>query len=497
MNSEASQAAATTTQGGSLPSACSTSEEDGPETLPASASESRPLDSSTVEPSTPKSNNPLSASHLKEKLHHVREKVRPDANGSSLQDRLFGKLLQQILPPEDLGHYADLPDERSSEMIEKPGFSLPLMTSNFRRFNSRIGVVFIFQHRLIRLLSWKAPTHTLSLLSVYTFVCLDPYLLAVLPVAGILLFLMVSAFLTRHPPLPSTPVPDPYSASGPALAPPPDVKPVGEFSKDFFRNLRDLQNSMDDFSRSYDALVALISPLTNFSDERLSSAVFLLLALLSAALFLAARLLPWRFLFLLSGWALILLGHPQIRSLAARTHTSHVKPLARSLQTHAKTWISADISLSTSPLVREVEIFELQRLNSAFEWESFVFSPSPYDPLCAPRIAGVRAAGTRFFEDVSSPAGWGWGEAKWRLDLNSAAWVEERMVTGVEVETDGERWVIDLPAAGEGSRASEGGLESVREEGSALGEVGAWRRRRWVRLVQRDVVGYVKKHRPA
>lgn len=47
------------------------------------------------------------------------------------------RLLQQIIPEEEI-HELDLPqDVRSSKFINRPSFSLPLMTNNFRRFNAR------------------------------------------------------------------------------------------------------------------------------------------------------------------------------------------------------------------------------------------------------------------------------------------------------------------------------------------------------------------------
>lgn len=47
------------------------------------------------------------------------------------------RLLQQVIPVEEIDG-TDMPlDERSSKYIRRPGFSLPLMTNNFRRFNAR------------------------------------------------------------------------------------------------------------------------------------------------------------------------------------------------------------------------------------------------------------------------------------------------------------------------------------------------------------------------
>ena len=121
-----------------------------------------------------------------------------------------------------------------------------------------------------------------------------------------------------------------------------------------------------------------------------------------------------------------------------------------------------------------------------------MFSPTPYDPLSPQRISGDRPKGTRFFEDVAAPKGWEWEDKKWILDLASREWVEERMVQGVEVEVEGERWVSDLAA----DSVDEGETKPIRklkigpgwEEGHGDAEMGEWRRRRWIRLVRRQVI---------
>ena len=47
------------------------------------------------------------------------------------------RLMQQVIPLEGADESEAPPDERSSKYIRRPGFSLPLMTNNFRRFNAR------------------------------------------------------------------------------------------------------------------------------------------------------------------------------------------------------------------------------------------------------------------------------------------------------------------------------------------------------------------------
>lgn len=378
---------------------------------------------------------------------------------ASFQERVFTRILQSVLPTED-------DDDRSLDpsppTTQRPAFSLTTMSQNFRRFNSRIGIVFLFQHQVLRLLSWKTPSHTLSAGLVYSFICLDPYLVFSLPPAISLLFLMVPSFITRHPPAPNTV----YTASGPAIAPAPEVRAVSEISKDFFSNLRDLQNTMDDFTTLHDYTIALIGPPTNFSDEKLSSAVFLALFFASIVMFVSAHLLPWRLIFLLMGWLGLALTHPMVQKTVLQIHEAQLKPHEKLAAEVADSWIHRDITLSTTPETREVEIFQLQRRTSSGEYEPWIFSPNPYEPLSPARISTERPKGARFFEDVRSPPGWEWCDGKWALDLSSVTWVAERCIVEVKVEEDGERWVYDYEC----------------------GERGDWRRRRWVRGVKRKYI---------
>ena len=47
------------------------------------------------------------------------------------------RLLQQVIPEDEVEELDLPPDVRSSKYINRPSFSLPLMTTNFRRFNAR------------------------------------------------------------------------------------------------------------------------------------------------------------------------------------------------------------------------------------------------------------------------------------------------------------------------------------------------------------------------
>ncbi|KAL4870297.1 hypothetical protein BDV12DRAFT_59866 [Aspergillus spectabilis] len=473
----------------------------------------------------------------------------PSRNGKSvssvrhsMQDRLLTKILQHVIPVEDVeDESVSVGAKPAPQDAKRPAFSLPVMGNNFRRFNARIGIVFHFQNQVERLFAWKQPSHTFSFLFVYSFICLDPHLLVVLPIATVLLFVMVPTFLARHPPPPSTStssIMPYYSYQGPALAPAKTIKPAPETSKDFFRNMRDLQNCMADFSDVHDSAVSALAPMTNFSNERLSSAVFLVCTILTAVLFLTAHLIPWRFILLFGGNAALLSKHPNIQeflhNIANDLGSDPPEPPSLPTPSYSMPILKylGDISLSSSPEEREVEIFEIQYRSLApyadQDWETFLFSPVPYDPLSPSRIAGDRPKGCRFFEDVNPPTGWAWKSKKWELDLDCREWVVERMITGVGFEVPGSisesgassdeigGWVWDLPSVsdargdedvasalgygsgvfGQGSgsgekkkgkrKGKERAYQDYEEKGNTGSNVmGEWRRRRWVRIVHR------------
>ncbi|KAK4557092.1 Peroxisome size and maintenance regulator [Recurvomyces mirabilis] len=458
------------------------------------------------------------AMKLKDKLDHSLPPETKDRLG--LQDRLFNGIMAQIIPPEELsenegGNTApdkdrgtapgkptqQKPDRRSRTYVDRPNFSIPQMSSNFRRFNSRIGPVFVLQNRLIHLLTWRQPTATLSLLAIHTLLCLNPHLLPLIPLVGLLFYILLPSFLARHP----TPANDPrvepgYGGAGIRGAEVSKSKPAPEMSKDFFRNMRDLQNSMEDFSRVHDGVNEFVVPWTDFSDEGTSSMIFVGCFGLGCLGVLGSEVVPWKFVMLGVGWVAVLAGQFRVQEwIGEERNLSQASTHAENLLAKLKSLIGDEIILRSPPSTRQVEIFELQKYDFYSEtWEPWLFSPAPFDPVSPARIAGARAKGTQFFEDVAPPRGWKWKGKKWELDLESREWVEERMVQGVEVEMEGARWVVDLaeevvqanlesPVGKKGSEVRKVKPRSGWEEGLGGENRGEWRRRRWVRLVERKV----------
>jgi hypothetical protein len=345
--------------------------------------------------------------------------------------------------------------------------------------------VFAFQNKAMDLFAWTNPVHTISFLAIFTFTMLNPSMLVVVPIASFLYFFMVPAFEARHPPPKQHLLTDLYPLSGPALAPPAKTSLATELSKDFFRNMGDLQNCMDDYSNAFDVVVQKIVPVVNFSNEKLSTALFIVLFTSCMVLFLIGHLIYWRVVILVAGWAAVLLANPDIKDLVDSLATPDDEsgrrpeapaPLSESFLARALAFIESDIDISPHPAHRQVEIFELQfrplYYSASDEWTPVMFSTEAHTPLSSSRIEGRRPKGCREFENVRAPEGWRWAEKKWSLDLSAREWVEERCITGVEVEVEGERWVVDM----------------VRNEDGGGFRQGEWRRRRWVRIVKRIVV---------
>ncbi|KAF1823492.1 uncharacterized protein K489DRAFT_304546, partial [Dissoconium aciculare CBS 342.82] len=458
---------------------------------------------------------------------------------TSIQDRLLTQVMSQILPamPIDEGDEGDDDESPANPSLGgnkkkvqpstdgsggRPEFNLATMAVNFRLFNARIGVVFVFQDMMIRLFTWHHPTHTLSFLAAHTLLCLQPHLIPVIPPLACFLFaIMLPNFVSRHP----TPTNDPRmgpSFAGPATAPATRIKPAPEVSRDFWHNMRDLQNSMRDFSAGHDAAATAITPLVNFGDERLSSSLFIAGLTLGAAALLGTWVVPYHLVALVGGWAAVLSAHPEVQKALQTSNAFD------GLQGHLDTglarlraWIDADISLDAAPEARQVEIFELQKFQpGSATWEAWLFCATPWDPHSPERrvapapgsgggggvvadTSSRRPKGTAFFEEVLPPAGWTWAEKKWALDLFSREWVEQRLIADVAVEEAGERWVYDLAAEDPSEAAKTASLlDSLRKGAGVSGEnrmaqrrdfgsvvgperFGMWRRRRWTRLVER------------
>lgn len=101
----------------------------------------------------------------------------------------------------------------------------------------------------------------------------------------------------------------PTSTGHGKVRPPLVPEPPHEGSIKYYENLRDIQNMMKMITDAYD----LLAPLTihlNWSSPSHTLLIFQALILTTAALFLVAPYLPYRFILLLAGEGAFIINHP-------------------------------------------------------------------------------------------------------------------------------------------------------------------------------------------
>lgn len=285
---------------------------------------------------------------------------------SNIQENLIATVLSSLVP---VSSDQQKPGKRSNLENRDP-LSLPQLTTNFRKFSSRIGIVFELQACVSQIYTWNNPRETVGYGMIYTFVVLHPTLLLALPFVAVLFCLLVPSFLQLHPPPPSNiPLPpdlDSWSTSSG------NAKKFGGTAegKDFLDNMRDIQNVMKDYTEAYDQASRIITDYTNFAKEKESSAV-LATCLLSSCLMMLFPVVPLRLLTLLMGWIVICSGHPQFKHIVQQLQAVGQARRERLIREIANTVDSEYIDPELSPEVRRVVVYEYTAVDGKLFYSGF------------------------------------------------------------------------------------------------------------------------------
>ncbi|KAL4081033.1 integral peroxisomal membrane peroxin-domain-containing protein [Scleroderma citrinum] len=171
--------------------------------------------------------------------------------------------------------------------------SLPIMTTNFRRFVAKVGPLFWLQDRIEEVILWKKGwKRTAVWLAAYGFICRYPRLILLLPHV-----LLLGIMLLYHPEPGSPPVPI----------------TVSEGTFDWQANIQGIQNLMGAFSDAHDAVLPflpLLAP-SSYSHPTLLIALVSFLVLLPVIM---ADILPLRLFSFLTGAGAICTLHPNVRT---------------------------------------------------------------------------------------------------------------------------------------------------------------------------------------
>lgn len=237
------------------------------------------------------------------------------AEAPTMMDKLMDLVVSSALPTASV-NIKDA-DWRSEKLKGQPQFSINVMGNNFRRMTARTGIVFETIYTLLDILSWRNPFLSLSALSIYSYLVLNPRLIPIAPLLFISFRIMVPAYIYRHPPDPTWIKPsNPVIPPGPPLSDAMSPKPVPELSREFFYNVVDTQNFMVQYIDGFDLALDGLKKFAFFdADECTSSLVYTVLVLSSFAIYFTLpyviRFVPWKFVFLVIGWVGAIFAHPK------------------------------------------------------------------------------------------------------------------------------------------------------------------------------------------
>lgn len=240
----------------------------------------------------------------------------PDS-GNSYMDKLMDRLVTAALPTASIEPSAA--DWRAQQLKGQPPFSINTMSKNFRRMTARTGIAFETIYTIAEISTWKNWSLTVSVLSIYTLVILNPRFIPVAPILVVLAVLMIPSYVYRHPPDPAYIKPvNPIPAAGPPLVESATPKPVPELSREFFYNVVDTQNFMVIYIDGFDIVTGFLERFAYFNGDECTSS-FIYSSLISLAIvvyFLSPYIYtytPWRFVFIFAGWGFCGISHPRFR----------------------------------------------------------------------------------------------------------------------------------------------------------------------------------------
>lgn len=402
-------------------------------------------------------------------------------------DRLVEKVVETALPTASMNLSGSNP--RLQFMKERPPLSIPILSKNFRRMTSRMGIVYDIYYTALQFASWRRPSFTLSILLIYSYCCLYPRTILTVPFLFLAYGIMSPAYISRHPPDPSGLEYQNTPASGPPLNRAPVPKPVPDISREFYMNVTDTQNLMAEYADVYDFFASRLAVSAYFADESRSAIVFfasLALAILSYFSGPLLILLPWGTILTALGWFAAIYFYncfetPQSRSTASQKArresdesdevkkkrrssssslvnippgvTMLVEQNARAAEQRARGLISRldsavhrEFPFDETAPHKEVEIFEVQLYEHDVQhWSvsSFLSEPQIFRRFLQPELQQP-INGASNINDVLAPNGWVFPSgSSWNLDFLPEEWTMNRAVTKWVEYDHGEKWVYD------------------------------------------------------
>lgn len=438
---------------------------------------------------------------------------------NQLSEKLMEKVLSLIIGPET--EPSPGLEGRLELQKRRPPFLVNLMATNSTQLGQKAAPMFELFDTIIAIAGWYNPFFTVGSLMLITHVILNPYLATTIPTAWILKKFLIPSYLKLYPPDPTLvdglyTLHNPIPYDGPPLDKFEPPKVCSQYSREFLMNYADLQNFQVGYIRLYDALVDWGQHYFLFEDQKLSCVVYLgMIAVSLANLVLLPHLLPYmiqyfpfKFVSVASVWTLVGACHPVMKEKILDTIHSEDARLARldRVDKVENTLIKLIADDNLTDETREVEIFEMHRLDLRNMWKPVGFTTTCYALSHPNRVLytdedkELERPKSFYDEDVEDddneyhdrtldvfdefgpespiahkatlsevkpPKNWVFSDDLWGIDLHMD-WVNENCIMDlVSVDAD-EKWVYDFV---DGTYPPDGNV---------------FRRRRWVRECKRE-----------
>lgn len=451
-------------------------------------------------------------SYTEEELEALKNIAEPEEDrktdrGHHFVDLFLEKMIRVSLPMDEPELVALEAKLRDPDRATQPRLSIKILASNFKTLSSKMSLFFEAQYALVHIITWRKPYKTLTFLVLYTSICLWPHLVLAYPLVFVLFGIIVPGYIHRHPM--GTPelikvkkrgqslwdffnesddhsiVDDVISTDAPEVAPVSSVSLEGlaayvipgDASEEvdvnekvqkkaktryvksqvtLLMNMRDLQNLTTDLLKSLGAAEEFWFETAGFKDERLLTFIFYGVAAATSIVLFLGRFIPWRLIFIQSGWVSIILCHPKSKKFLVALQKNK-KPPKKKIETPeeaadrmGKKFDREDIIVDDAAEIRVVEVYELQTKNVLKnEWKHYLYTSTLFDQADPLRAAGKRPAhGVGHLSKVLPPPDWKFdlGYANnWGIDTSPEAFLREMSVdtSHLRISEGEDDWIYD------------------------------------------------------
>ena len=174
---------------------------------------------------------------------------------------------------------------------------LTTLPKNFTRFVMRVGPMAELHGRIEDVFAWKSTTETLLVMALYTLICLNPFLLILMP--NLLIVGLISDNYYKN--ITSAPKRHRQTKSDASLKSVDSGKaPTVPEDINYMKNMQFIQNFMGTFCEAYEAVISL-NKWVNWSDPAITKNILLASVTSSFVLLFAFTWIPWNIMFLFVG----------------------------------------------------------------------------------------------------------------------------------------------------------------------------------------------------